>query len=150
MNEDIWPVGVVDGVLSGFACGTTVAVFDGIFVFSGLPWFAQWGNPAYRPPMIPAIVGLGVEWLIATGLLLGAILGLIFCHFHPSVKDHVQVRRGFKYGAVLSLPYLAVGVKLMRYLDTLRIVVLFAISLGFPVFLFGSLLVLIWNWKWEI
>jgi hypothetical protein len=148
MDEDIWAVGVVDGVLSGFACGMIAGALEGIFVFRALPWFPQ--GAAYRGPMIPTIVDLGVEWLIAWGLLLGAILGLIFCHFHPSVKDHVQVRRGFKYGAVLSLPYLAVGVTLYPYLDTLHIVVLFAISLVLPVFLFGSLLVLIWNWKWKI
>jgi hypothetical protein len=149
VDEDMWAVGVVDGVLSGFACGMIVIMFEGIFVLSGLPWFGHVG-PQYRPPMIPAIVDLSIQWLVGTGLFLGAILGLIFCHFHRSNRDHVQVRRGFKYGAVLSLSYLALGVPLLPYLDTLHIVVLLAISLVFPVFLFGSLLVLIWNWKWKI
>jgi hypothetical protein len=149
LDKDIWAVGVVDGVLSAFACGMVAIVLEGILVFSGVPWSLQ-GNPAYRGPDIPVIVDLHVQWLITWGLFLGAILGLIFSHFHRSVKDHVQVRRGFKYGAVLSLPYLAVGVAVFLYLDTLRIVALFAISLVLPVFVFGSLLVLFWNWKWKI
>jgi hypothetical protein len=150
MDEDIWPVGVVDGVISGLACGMVAVILEGILVFRGFLWFAPGGGQAYRGWMIPAIVGLGIQWLIWSGLFLGAMLGLIFCHFHPSVKDHVQVGRGFKYGVVLSLPYLAVGVAFSPYLDTLHIVILFAISLVLPVFLFGSLLVLIWNWKWKI
>jgi hypothetical protein len=152
METHVFLSGAVVGLIAGAISGIVTDIFMLVSVYAGGfhslgPGIQFWPSPSFYLSVTTPFLVIPV----LLELVVGVLSGLVFSIFHQSAADHVAVRRGLKYGLALPLPFIFLGVWLLRYyLDPLHLAIYYVLGVVLPVLLFGLLLVRIWNWNWGI